>query len=135
MIITGRKVSMSWKDRMQDWGGGEVSFLSEDGESMVFIVAGEPQLLESKYKGQVTQRIAAPLITDDGFTLLIIGKRLARKLSKYEGIFDKEAFIVVRHGEQRDINTTYELSVLNDKVRSAKLFAYEEDVFEESMVI
>ena len=113
---------MSWKDKMAEWGGGEVSFLSEDGECIVFVVAGEPQLLESKYKNQTTERIAAPLITDDGFTLLIMGKRLARKLSKHEADFGKHAFIAVRHGEERDINTTYELTVLDDPERTKKLF-------------
>ena len=113
---------MSWKDRMAEWGGGEVSFLSEDGECIVFVVAGEPQLLESKYKNQTTQRIAAPLITEDGFTLLIMGKRLARKLSKHEDDFGDKAFIAVRHGAERDINTMYELTVLDDGERTAKLF-------------
>ncbi len=113
---------MSWKDKMAEWGGGEVSFLSEDGECIVFVVAGEPQLLESKYKNQKTERIAAPLITEDGFSLLIMGKRLARKLSKHEDEFSGKAFIAVRHGAERDINTTYELSVLDDQERTNKLF-------------
>ncbi len=125
---------MSWKERMAEWGGGEVSFLSEDGECMVFIVAGEPQLLKSKYKNQETERIAAPLITDDGFTLLIMGKRLARKLSKHEGDFSTKAFIAVRHGEERDINTTYELSVLDDPERTAKLFNMLSTQFDDTMV-
>ena len=125
---------MSWKERMAEWGGGEVSFLSEDGEAIVFIVAGEPQLMESKYKGQTTQRIAAPLITLDGFTLLIMGKRLARKLSKYESQFGNEAFIAIRHGEERDINTTYELKLLEDEERKAKLFDLLRTQFNEDMV-
>ena len=125
---------MSWKERMAEWGGGEVSFLSEDGECIVFVVAGEPQLLESKYKNQTTERIAAPLITDDGFTLLIMGKRLARKLSKHEADFDTHAFIAVRHGEERDINTTYELTVLDDADRTAKLFNMLSTEFNETMV-
>lgn len=125
---------MNWKDSMAEWGGGEVSFLSEDGECIRFVVAGEPQLLESKYKQQTTQRIAAPLMTPDGFTLLIMGKRLARKLSKYESQFDSEAFIVIRHGEARDIDTTYELKALADDDLKAKLFGLLTTEFNEEMV-
>ncbi|GAH04789.1 unnamed protein product [marine sediment metagenome] len=108
--------------------------MSEDGEAIVFVVAGEPQLLESKYKNQVTQRVAAPLITLDGFTLLIMGKRLARRLSKHEAGFGSQAFIAVRHGEERDINTTYELKVLDDVERTAQLFELLSTQFEPSMV-
>lgn len=125
---------MSWKDKMKEWGGGEVSFLSEDGEAIVFVVADEPILLESKYKNQTTERIGAPLVTDDGFTLLIMGKRLARKLSKYEGDFKKHAFIAVRHGAERDINTTYELTILDDAERTAKLFNLLNTQFDKTMV-
>lgn len=125
---------MSWKDKMAEWGGGDVSFLSEDGEAIVFIVCGEPVLLESKYKGKVTERIAAPLITDDGFTLLVMGKRLARKLSKHEDKFVDTAFIAVRHGEQRDINTTYELTVLDDRERTLRLLKYLTDTYDPSMI-
>lgn len=125
---------MGWKDKMKEWGGGEVSFLSEDGEAIVFIVCGEPRLLESSYKKKVTERIAAPLITLDGFTLLIIGKRLARKLSKYEDKFKDSAFVVVRHGEQGDINTMYDLSVLDDPATTAKLFEYKVSIFDPSMI-
>jgi len=105
---------MSWKDKMSEWGGGDVSFLSEDGEMIVFAVVGEPFLIEGKFRGTDTQRIACPVVTEDGFTLLVVGKRAARRLSKHEDDFKKAAFILIRHGEQGDTKTTYELKICDD---------------------
>ena len=75
---------MSWKEKMKEWGGGDLAFLSEDGEVITFAVVGEPVLLEGKFKGKPSEKIGCPIVTRDGFTLFIAGKRLARKLSKYE---------------------------------------------------
>ncbi len=101
---------MTWVDKMKEWGGGDVSFLTEDGECITFVVVGEPFLIEGKFKGQDTQRIAAPIWTLEGFTLLIVGKRVARRLSKYEKNFKSQAFDLVRRGESGDTNSKYELS-------------------------
>lgn len=95
---------------MKKWGGGEISFLSEDGECITFVVVGEPFLIEGKFKGNTTERIGCPVITTEGFTLLIIGKRLARRLSKHEPVFGSSAFTIVRRGEHDDIKTKYELT-------------------------
>jgi len=105
---------MSWKEKMKDFGGGDIAFLSEDGEVITFIVVGEPVLLEGKYKGKPSEKIGCPIVTSDGFTLLVAGKRLARKISKYEKQFANLAFMAIRHGEQNDINATYELKTLDD---------------------
>lgn len=125
---------MSWKEKMDDWGGGEISFLSEDGETVVFIVCGEPVLLEGKFKGRPSERIGCPIVTLEGFTLLIIGKRLARRLSRYEPLFNEKAFIVTRHGVHGDIESTYELTECdNDELRQ-KLFEWRGQNFTEDMV-
>lgn len=100
---------MSWKEKMKEWGGGDVSFLSEDGECVTFVVVGEPHLIEGKFRGQDTQRIGCPIIGIDGFSLLIVGKRVARRLAKYEKHFSKWAFDLIRHGEPNDTKSTYEL--------------------------
>jgi len=121
---------MSWKERMDEWGGGEVAFLSEDGEAITFIVVGEPHLIQGKFKGQTTERIGCPVISQDGFTLLIIGKRLARRLSKHEGVFDVSAFTIVRRGEHDDIRTKYELNICPDFDLTTKLFEYKKTDFE-----
>lgn len=113
---------MSWKEKMQEWGGGDLTFLSEDGELITFVVVGEPVLLEGKYKGKPSEKIGCPIVTADGFALLIAGKRLARKLSKYEEQFSITAFIAIRHGEQGDINATYELKTLVDVDLTKQLF-------------
>jgi len=105
---------MSWKEKMKEWGGGDLSFLSEDGEIVTFVVVGEPVLLEGKYKGKPSEKIGCPIVTTDGFSLLIAGKRLARKIAKYEDEHAVVAFIATRHGEQGDIDATYPLQILDD---------------------
>jgi len=125
---------MSWEEKMKEWGGGDIAFLSEDGEAIVFIVVGEPQLLEGKFKGRVSQRIGCPVVTAEGYTLFICGKRLARRLSKHEGRFGKQAFVVVRRGEHNDIETTYELSICEDAELTARLYDYKKKEFSKDMV-
>ncbi len=125
---------MSWTEKMKEWGGGEVAFLSEDGEALIFIVVGEPELLEGKFKGRISERIGCPVITNEGYTLFICGKRLARRLSRYEADFDNTAFMVVRRGEHNDIETVYELSKCLDDAQAAKLFAWKESDFDQAQV-
>ncbi|GAJ13934.1 unnamed protein product [marine sediment metagenome] len=50
---------MTWKDKMKEYGGGNFTFLSVDGEVLIFIVVGEPQLLIGHFKGK--QFCAYPL--------------------------------------------------------------------------
>jgi len=125
---------MSWKDKMKEFGGGDLAFLSEDGECIKFIVVGEPVLLEGKYKGRASEKIGCPVITEDGFVLFVAGKRLARKISKHEGIFNDAGFMAIRHGHQNEVETTYELRLLDDAVLVAKLFDIKVAQFEEPMI-
>lgn len=105
---------MSWKEKMKEFGGGNFTFLSTDGEAIIFIVVDEPVLLHSKYKGQEQERIGCPVVTDDGYTLFICGKRLARKLSKHEAVFGTSAIMVIRRGVEGDVNAKYEVRVIPD---------------------
>ena len=105
---------MSWKDKMKEWGGGNISFLSEDAECVAFCVVDEPVLIEGKFKGQDTQRVGCPIVTTEGFSLLVVGKRVARRLSKHEKDFHKFAFELIRRGEPGDVKATYELGRLAD---------------------
>ena len=114
---------MSWKDRMKEWGGGDLTFLSSDGEVLMFVVVDLPELLKGKFKGKEQDRIGCPVVTDEGFVLFITGKRVARKLSKFESRFKDTAFMIVRHGEGGDINATYDVGVLDDKAKTEQLFA------------
>jgi len=114
---------MGWKDKMTEFGGANLAFLSEDGEVMTFVVIAEPVLIEGKYRGKQTQRIGAPVITQEGFTLFILGKRLARRISKHEAEFNKVAFEVVRHGVEGDTDTRYELKISDDKDLTKELLA------------
>lgn len=112
---------MGFKEKMKELGGASLSFLTEDGECLEFMVAGDPELIEGKYKGKDTARIGIPIFTMEGFSLLIIGKRVARRLAKYEKQFAEVVFLLIRHGESRSTETTYELSTIDDKDRVAKL--------------
>jgi len=112
---------MSWKDKMKEFGGGDLAFLSEDGEVIMFAVVGEPILLEGKFKGRPSEKIGCPIVTLDGFVLFIAGKRLARKITKYEERFANTAFMAIRHGGQNDITSTYELKVMDDAELTARL--------------
>jgi hypothetical protein len=105
---------MSWKDKCKEFGGGNFSFLSMDGESINFIVVADPVALKSVYKGKEQDRIGCPIVTDDGFTLLITGKRVLRKLSKLEDKFDSHVINITRHGVEGDVNATYQITVLDD---------------------
>lgn len=114
---------MSWKDKMKEFGGGDLSFLSEDGEVLIFAVVGEPILLQGKYKGKPSEKIGCPVMTPDGFVLFIVGKRLARKIAKHEERFADEVFMAIRHGGQNEITSTYELRVCPDEQMTHSLLA------------
>ena len=118
---------MSWQEKMKDFGGGDLAFLSEDGEALPFVVVGEPILLEGKFKGRPSEKIGCPIVTQDGFVLFIAGKRLARKISKHEAEFGTSAFMAIRHGEQNDITSSYELKVVSDLELTSQLFAVKGD--------
>lgn len=125
---------MSWKDKMAEFGGGDLTFLSEDGEVIEFVVVGDPVLLEGKYKGKPSEKIGCPIVTLEGFALLVAGKRLARKISKHENTFDTVALRAIRHGEEGDINATYPLQVIDDPELTAKLFQAKVGGFSPDMI-
>lgn len=125
---------MSWKDKMKEFGGGDLAFLSEDGEVIRFIVVGEPILLTGEYKGTPSEKIGCPVITPDGYVLFVAGKRLARKISKHEEQFNSVAFMAIRHGERNDANAAYDLKVLDDVELTKKLFGMIETDYDETMI-
>lgn len=114
---------MSWKDKFKEWGGGDFTFLSNDGECLIFVVVDDPVLLKGKFKGKDQERIGCPIVTDEGFQLFVTGKRVGRKLSKFEGEFKKSAFLVVRHGESGDQDATYPVTILDNPEKTKQLFA------------
>lgn len=125
---------MSWKDRMKEFGGGDLAFLSEDGEVINFIVVGEPVLLEGRFKGRPSEKIGCPVITEDGFVLFIAGKRLARKISKHESEFEHCVLQAIRHGEQNDVTAAYDLKVLDDAELLKRLYALRDTEFQPEMI-
>jgi len=125
---------MSWKDCMEEWGGGDIAFLSEDGEAIIFIVVADPVLLTGRFKGRQSERIGCPVITQEGYTLFITGKRVARRLSRYEDKFDSHAFMLVRRGEHNDIETSYDLTVCQDPELTKKLFDWKDAEFDPAAV-
>lgn len=119
---------MGWKEKMKEFGGGDLTFLSSDGECLVFAVVTDPVLLHGKYKGKEQDRIGCPVMTDEGFSLFVCGKRVGRKISKFEEHFDKKALIVVRHGETGDVNCTYDVKLYdNDEVAKRLLTMIKSD--------
>lgn len=129
-----RSMLMSWKEKMKEWGGADITFLSEDGETIKFIVVGEPVLLEGEYKGKASQKIGAPVVTEDGYQLFIVGKRLARKISKHEPLFPSALFMAVRHGDVGDPAAAYSLTIIDDKPLSEKLFKIKDTDIEENTI-
>lgn len=124
----------TWKDKMKEFGGGNFTFLSVDGEVLIFIVVGEPQLLQSTYKGKTNERIGCPIVTDEGYLLFICGKRLARKISKLEKSFDTKAIMAVRHGLEGDVNAKYDVTVVPEKATFERLDAIKKADFKKSMI-
>jgi len=125
---------MSWHEKMKEFGGGDFTFLSTDGETLTFIVVGEPVLLHSKYKGKEQERIGCPVVSDDGFQLLVCGKRLARKIGKHEGVFTTSALMATRHGVEGDINSSYDLTVLPESDTYNRLKAIKDTDFKPELV-
>lgn len=125
---------MTWKDKMKEFGGGNFTFLSVDGEVLIFIVVGEPQLLHSTFKGKENERIGCPVVTDEGYLLFICGKRLARKISKLEKHFDSKAIMAVRHGMEGDVNAKYDVKVVPEKETFERLQAIKKADFKHAMI-
>lgn len=134
MIENERMVFMSWKDKMKEFGGGDLAFLSEDGETLSFIIVGEPVLLEGKFKGRPSEKIGCPVVTLDGVMMFVAGKRLARKIAKYEDRFEDTAFMAIRHGVQGDIEASYELVPVTDAVLTTQLFDIKGREFKPEMI-
>lgn len=134
MVKKDKQEANTWRDKMKEFGGGNFTFLSEDGETLTFIVVGLPILLISKFKGKENQRVGCPIVTDEGYQLFVTGKRLARKLSKHEAVFNTSALMVTRHGEAGDIDATYNVTVLPEPETFERLQAIKATDFEERMI-
>ncbi len=125
---------MTWKDKMKEFGGGNFTFLSVDGEVLTFIIVGEPVLLKSTYMKKETERIGCPIVTDEGYMLFICGKRLARKISKLERSFETRAIMAVRHGEEGDVNAKYDVKLVPELDTFKRLAAIKKADFKKAMI-
>lgn len=125
---------MAWKDKMKEWGGGDLTFLSSDGEVIMFVVVDEPVLLQGKFKGNAQERIGCPVVTDEGFVLFVTGKRTARKLSKFEDRFKDSAFMIVRHGESGDIQSKYDVTILDNQTKTEQLLQLAKKEYKPAML-
>ena len=126
---------MGWKDKMKEFGGGDLTFLSSDGECLVFVIVDEPVLLKGTYKKKEQDRVGCPVFTDEGFMLFVTGKRVARKISKFEDKFKEKALIVVRHGETGDVNSTYDVSLYDNDELAKRLFAMAKTDYKKDLLI
>ena len=128
------KEATTWSGKMKEYGGGNFTFLSSDGEVLIFIVVGLPVLMKSKYQGKEGERIGCPVVTDEGYLLFITGKRLARKLSKHEGVFKTNALMVIRHGIEGDVNAKYDIKVIPEPETFKRLSDIAAKDFESGMI-
>ena len=128
------KEATTWGGKMQEFGGGSFTFLSTDGETLIFIVVGLPVLMKGAYKGKAQERIGCPIVTDEGFQLLVCGKRLARQLSKHEKIFKTHALMVTRVGIEGDVNSKYPVRVLPEQETFTKLQIIASEDFSPDMI-
>lgn len=126
--------STTWSGKMKDFGGGNFTFLSSDGEVLIFIVVGLPVLMKSRYQGKEGERIGCPVVTDEGYLLFVTGKRLARKLAKHEKVFGTHALMVVRHGVEGDVNAKYEIKVIPEPETFKRLSDIAASDFEPDMI-
>lgn len=124
----------TWASKMKEFGGGDFTFLSEDGETLIFIVVGLPVLMKGTFKGKEQERIGIPIVTEDGFQLLVGGKRMARKLAKHEKIFDKQALMVTRVGGENDVNTKYPVTIVPEAETFQRLKAIAAEDFTPDMI-
>lgn len=127
-------VKETWSSRMKDFGGGDFTFLGTDGEAIIFIVVGLPELLKGTFKKKESERIGCPVVTDEGYQLFICGKRVARKISKRAKDFKDHALMVIRHGAEGDINATYDVRVLEEEETFTRLNAIAKADFEPSLI-
>lgn len=110
---------MSWKDDLAKLGGGDITFLSSDGAFIEFIVVDKPQIFDTTFQKQEQQKVGWPVWTADGFTLLFVGKRVARKMIALESKAKTKALSLTRHGVEGDVNAKYDLRII-DNVEPAK---------------
>lgn len=122
---------MSWKDAMKTMGPANLLFLSTDGASVNFIVAGDPILLPGRFKGKEQERIGCPVVTDEGFLLFVTGKRTARKLTSLEDKFKDHVINVTRHGIEGDADSTYEVTAIQDADKVKTLLKIKAKTFSE----
>lgn len=122
---------MSWKEAMKKMGPANLLFLSTDGASINFYIAGDPVSLPGRFKGKEQERIGCPVITDEGFMLFITGKRTARKITSLEDKFKDHIINVTRHGAEGDTEATYEVTALQDAAAVKKLLALKAKTFSE----
>ncbi len=124
----------SWGGRMKEWGGGDFTFLSSDGETLTLIVVGLPEKMESNYKGKKGERIGCPAVTENGYQLFVCGKRVGRKLAKIEKYFTTNAIMVVRHGVEGDTDAKYSVKVLPEKETFDALCKVRDEDFSPDMI-
>ena len=129
------KTPETWHSRMKDFGGGDFTFLSTDGETLIFIIVGLPELLKGTYKGKEQERIGIPIVSEDGFQLLVGGKRMARKLAKFEKYFNTNALMVTRVGAEGDINAKYPISLVPEKETFERLQRIKAEDFDSEMIL
>lgn len=129
---------MSWKEKAKEMGPAAVIFLSSQGSTVSGLVVGDPVLLKGMYAKKEQERIGCPMITTEGFFLLVIGKRVFRKLCSLEDKFKTDIITVTRMSPENDPAGKYEVLTSPDAdmlktLRAIKGHAYSQEALDEAI--
>ena len=103
--------SSLWDSLEKELGTGNTFFLRDDGESIVFIVKGQPQVMTVKFRKTVRKVGVIPVVTATGAGAISMGQKQFRAFIPVVRKHPDQAYVMTRHGERDNINTTYSFDV------------------------
>ena len=117
---------MAWKDADRDMGGQPILKFEKDGESIRMVVCGEPNVIDTDTFGQKRKRAVFLVIVNGELMRWFTSGKTFREIRPFSEKLADNALIATRHGDKKDIATTYSMKI-------AKLTAAEKK--ERSMLI
>jgi len=111
---------MNWDDLQNEVGTSLIRYLSDDGEAVTGVVAGDPLKQVSYWMGQERVRYIVPMITTEGFCGLALGVRAIRRLCAVRDKFSSQCVRIVRHGQRGDLRTRYGVTLVEGSEQLAQ---------------